>query len=51
MTGSIKLKLPMLILSIFGHQLHHAKELVDQCLHEWSEDARPEIQVLISGAF
>ena len=35
----------------FGHQLHHAKELVDQCLHEWSEDARPEIQVLISGAF
>ena len=35
----------------FGHQLHHAKELVDQCLHEWSEDARPEIKVLISGAF
>lgn len=35
----------------FGPELQVAKELVDQCLTEWSEDARPEIRAVISNAF
>ncbi len=36
---------------IFDERLQVAKELIDQCLHEWSKGSRPEIQVLINDAF
>ncbi|WP_323036227.1 DUF3164 family protein [Pararhodobacter sp.] len=35
----------------FGPQLQIAKELVDECLNEWSADSRPEIRGLITKAF
>jgi hypothetical protein len=35
----------------FGPQLQIAKELVDECLNEWSADARDEVRVLVTQAF
>ena len=35
----------------FGPQLQVAKELVDECLIEWSANARPEIRAIITRAF
>jgi len=35
----------------FGPQLQQAKALLDECLNEWSEDARPEIRAVITRAF
>jgi Protein of unknown function (DUF3164) len=35
----------------FGPELQIAKHLVDECLTEWSQDARDEIQAIILGAF
>lgn len=35
----------------FGPQLQIAKELVDECLTEWSAEARPEIRAIVTRAF
>lgn len=35
----------------FDERLHAAKELIDECLNEWTQDSRPEIKVLINDAF
>lgn len=35
----------------FGPQLQIAKELIDACLNEWSADARPELQAIVTRAF
>ncbi|ADZ72423.1 DUF3164 family protein [Polymorphum gilvum] len=35
----------------FGPQLQIAKALIDECLNEWSADARPEIRGIITRAF
>ena len=35
----------------FGPQLQIAKELIDECLTEWSADSRPEIRAIITRAF
>lgn len=35
----------------FGPQLQIAKELIDECLNEWSADARPEIRAIVTRAF
>lgn len=35
----------------FGPELQIAKELVDECLNEWSSDARPEIRAVVTRAF
>ncbi|WP_142417219.1 DUF3164 family protein [Bartonella massiliensis] len=35
----------------FGPQLQIAKSLLDECLNEWSADARPEIRAIITRAF
>lgn len=35
----------------FGPQLQIAKELVDECLNEWSADSRPEIRAIVTRAF
>ncbi|MBP1852709.1 DUF3164 family protein [Rhizobium halophytocola] len=35
----------------FGPQIHIAKALIDECLTEWSADARPEIQSIVTRAF
>lgn len=35
----------------FDERLQVAKELIDQCIHEWSEGSRAEIRALINDAF
>lgn len=35
----------------FGPELQTAKSLLDECLNEWSADARPEIQAVVTKAF
>lgn len=35
----------------FDEQLHVAKALIDECLREWTENARPELRALIDDAF
>lgn len=36
---------------IFDERLQVAKELVDQCIHKWTNDSRPELKALIEHAF
>jgi hypothetical protein len=35
----------------FDERLHAAKELIDQCVREWSENSRPELKALVFDAF
>lgn len=35
----------------FGPELQVAKDLIDECLTEWSSDARPEIRAIVTRAF
>lgn len=35
----------------FGPELQIAKALLDECLNEWSANARPEIQAVVTRAF
>jgi Protein of unknown function (DUF3164) len=35
----------------FGEQLQTAKQLIDECITEWSADARSELRALIGSAF
>lgn len=35
----------------FGPELQVAKDLVDECLNEWSSNARPEIRAIVTNAF
>lgn len=35
----------------FGPELQVAKGLLDECMNEWSADARPEIQAIVTRAF
>lgn len=35
----------------FDERLQAAKALIDECLHEWTEGAGPEIRMLINDAF
>lgn len=35
----------------FGPELQIAKSLLDECLTEWSADARPEIRAIVTSAF
>lgn len=36
---------------VFDERLQGAKSLIDECLHEWVKDSRPEIVTLINDAF
>lgn len=35
----------------FDERLQAAKALIDECLREWTENARPELRAIIDGAF
>ncbi|WP_432719884.1 DUF3164 family protein [Jeongeupia wiesaeckerbachi] len=35
----------------FDEGLLAAKTLIDECVHQWTEDARPEVKALIADAF
>lgn len=36
---------------VFGEQLQAARELIDECIREWSAGARPELCALVNDAF
>ena len=36
---------------VFDERLQAAKELIDECLRDWTEGARPEVAVLVQDAF
>ncbi|PTW61397.1 uncharacterized protein DUF3164 [Breoghania corrubedonensis] len=49
--GCQQVKVQVADLIDFGPQLQIAKELIDECLNEWSSDSRPEIRAIVTRAF
>ncbi len=49
--GCLKVTVQVADFIDFGPQLQIAKNLIDECLNEWSADARPEIRGIITRAF
>ncbi|NHB90780.1 DUF3164 family protein [Photorhabdus cinerea] len=49
--GDYKIQRAMQDRIAFDERLQAAKTLIDECLADWTENARPEIQVLINQAF
>lgn len=49
--GLMKVQVQVSDLVTFGPELQVAKNLLDECLNEWSADSRPEIQAVVTRAF
>jgi len=49
--GQYQLKLSQADIKMFDERLHAAKELVDECIHKWTEGSRVEIKALVEHAF
>jgi len=49
--GEFKLQISKADNITFDERLQAAKDLVDECITEWSEGSRPEIKVLVQQAF
>ncbi len=49
--GCMKVQVQVADFIDFGPQLQQAKTLIDECLNEWSADARPEIRAVVTRAF
>ncbi len=49
--GRIRIQVAISETITFDERLHAAKLLIDECLHEWTSDSRPEVQVIINDAF
>lgn len=49
--GLMKIEVRVADLLDFGPELQVAKALLDECLNEWSADARPEVRALITKTF
>lgn len=49
--GLMKVQVQVSNLITFGPELQVAKNLIDECLTEWSADSRPEIQTIVTRAF
>lgn len=49
--GQYKLVRQMADNIVFGEQLMAAKELIDQCVHEWAQGANDNIRALVNHAF
>ena len=49
--GSYKMQLAVQEHIRFDERIHAAKALIDECLHDWSEGAKPELKALIDNAF
>lgn len=49
--GKYKLQVAVADHIRFDERIHAAKAQIDECLHEWSSDARPELRSLIDNAF
>jgi hypothetical protein len=49
--GLMKIEVKVQDQFTFGPELQIAKQLIDECLVEWSADSRPEIQSIVTKAF
>ncbi|WP_424682954.1 DUF3164 family protein [Frateuria sp. YIM B11624] len=49
--GEFKVLRAMAELITFDERLQSAKDLIDECLREWTADARPEVALLVQDAF
>lgn len=49
--GQYQIKLSQADIKIFDERIHAAKELVDICIHKWTEGSRVEIKALVEHAF
>ncbi|MGR3466529.1 MAG: DUF3164 family protein [Shimia sp.] len=49
--GLYKVQLQVADLIDFGPELLAAKDLIDECLNEWTEDAQPELRAIVTRAF
>lgn len=49
--GSLRVQRAIADRISFDERLQAAKELIDECLREWTADARPEIAILVQDAF
>lgn len=49
--GEYKMQLAVQDHIRFDERIHAAKALIDECLHDWSEGAKPELKALIENAF
>ena len=49
--GLMKIQVQVSDLTDFGPELQAARSLVEECIRDWSTDAREELQTLIGGAF
>lgn len=49
--GTLRVQVQVAETIAFGPELQIARNLVDECLQDWSSDARPEIRAVIQSAF
>lgn len=49
--GKYKVQRAMADSLVFDERLQAAKELIDECIHEWGQGSRPEIMALVNDAF
>lgn len=49
--GSLKINLAIAENMVFDERLQAAKALIDECITEWTQGSRAEIQVLVQAAF
>lgn len=49
--GCFKVQVQVADRLTFGPELQIAKTLLDECLNEWAESARPELQAIVTRAF
>ncbi|ARA88728.1 DUF3164 family protein [Pasteurella multocida] len=49
--GEYKLMIAVQDRLTLDERIQAAKQLIDECLHEWSADARPELRSVINDAF
>jgi hypothetical protein len=49
--GTLKITVQVSDVFDYGPELQIAKSLVDECLTEWSSDARPELRAIVERAF
>lgn len=49
--GAIKIQIAIAEHVVFDERLQAAKQLIDECIKDWSQGSRAEIQVLVQSAF
>ncbi len=49
--GSLKIQIAVAEHVTFDERLQAAKQLIDECINDWSKGSRAEIQVLVQSAF